>query len=177
MRTLVHLDQHDLDLHSLADTDISYTRQAARCVLLNDQNEVALIYFSRDEFYKLPGGGLDEDEDIESGLKREVKEETGCDITTITPLGIIEEDRYYCGMHQTSYCYMARVQAEGQNDPTAEEIEAGVELRWANSLETAMDLIGDSEAIADEEGEPIGFEMMRLRELHILKAAEEVALA
>ncbi len=148
-------------------------RQAARCILLNDKDEVALVYFGRDNFYKLPGGGIDEGERVVDALRREVREETGYEITDIEELGIVEENRYYCGMHQVSYCYTARATMQGELAPTAEEVAAGVEVRWADSLQTAMDLVADTDAVTDEEGEPIGFEMMRIRDLAILKAAED----
>lgn len=173
MEQLLLLDQHELGIKSGTDSDCTKVRQAARCVLFNDENEVALIYFARDNFYKLPGGGIDEGEALIDALRREVREETGYEIENIEELGIVEENRYYEGLHQRSFCYMARATEEGQIDPTAEEVAAGVELRWADSLQTAIDLVADAEAEVDEDGEPIGLEMMKLRDITILKAAED----
>ena len=46
-------------------------------------------------WWDLPGGFLEGSEDPEKGLKREVKEETGLNITPLTIIGIYKEDRYY----------------------------------------------------------------------------------
>jgi hypothetical protein len=73
-------------------------------------------------------------------------------------------------MHQTSYCYQARVASEVDFSRTDEEGAAGMELRWVDDIDTAITLIRDSEG-RDEEGNGIGLVMMKLREEAILRAA------
>lgn len=172
MKLLATFDQHVLGYIHENDSETTYHRNAVRCVVVNDRREVALVYFARDGFYKIPGGGVDQGESLDEALAREVREETGYTIKHIRELGRIEEDRYYCGMHQTSYCYLAEADQAGELEPTAEEVAAAVELRWVDSITTAIQLMNAATTI-DEEGSGIGFAMMKARESLILETAEQ----
>ena len=171
MKHLLFLDQHELGYTHANDRSIDFRRKAARCVVRDEAGHIALMYFARDQFYKLPGGGIDEGEDLLDALAREVQEEAGLEIDDIEQLGIVEENRYYCGMHQLSYCYRARAARETDFARTDEEAAAGMELRWVDDIETAVALIRDSEG-HDEEGNSIGLKIMKLREIAILEAAK-----
>ena len=52
-------------------------RQAAMAVIVNQETKVLIGYSPRDKSYKFPQGGLEEDEDILEGIKRELLEELG----------------------------------------------------------------------------------------------------
>lgn len=178
MDTILTLSQHDdLKIKTSHDKPLTWTRQAARCVLMDEMQRVALIYFDRDKYYKLPGGGVDEGEDIIDALKREVLEETGYVIQpeSITAVGIVEEDRFYGGFHQTSYCYKATPLTKHNAQPCEGEIEAGIEVRWIDTIEKAVDLIEKSEAILNHEGDETGLKMMKIREAAILRAAKSLS--
>ena len=54
------LDQHELGIHEPTDGDITFTRQAARAVVLNGKGQIAVMNFTVTGSYKLPGGGIDE---------------------------------------------------------------------------------------------------------------------
>ncbi|KAH0840566.1 hypothetical protein FOPE_06049 [Fonsecaea pedrosoi] len=60
--------------------DVSYTnRMAVRAILVNNTNDlIALIYIAKGNYYKLPGGGVEANEDHKLGVERETLEETGC---------------------------------------------------------------------------------------------------
>ena len=59
-------------------------RKAVRIVLLDENGDVALGYYAPAEHrfggYNIPGGGVNDGEDIHGALIRESKEETGCNI-------------------------------------------------------------------------------------------------
>jgi hypothetical protein len=62
-------------IHPDADPNSSFifSRQAARAIVLNGEN-ILMLYTERYHDYTLPGGGVDEGEDIIKGLIRELTE-------------------------------------------------------------------------------------------------------
>ena len=53
----------------------THTREAARVVLLDEDGMVPLIYSSKLDVYKIPGGGIEAGEDIMTAASREAMEE------------------------------------------------------------------------------------------------------
>lgn len=112
------------------------TRIAARGIILNNNN-ILLMYTRRYDDYSLPGGGVDEGEDLIEGLVRELEEETGArHVRNILPLGIYEEFRpWYKPEHDMlqmlSYCYFCTIDAE-RDEPRFEdyEIANGMQVMW-----------------------------------------------
>lgn len=174
MKTILSLDQHEMGLIDPNDQEISWTRRAARAVLRNDQNQIAVMRFAKTGVCKLAGGGMDEGEEIEMALRREVREEAGYEITDIKELGVVEEDRYASGMHQISYCSTAKVTNFIGTELTEKEAAAGMELIWCESIDDATQAIrtGQANAIADEDGDRTGLVLMTERDCAILAAAK-----
>ena len=62
---------------------VTHTREIVRGIVLNEDNKVAILKIERDDifgkthYYETPGGGVNEDEDINKAIIREIKEETG----------------------------------------------------------------------------------------------------
>ncbi len=111
--------------------------------MINGDGRIALLYVSSDNYYKLPGGGVEPGETIEDALHREVMEETGCPITIQREVGRIEEHRNAWGITQTSYCYNATVVGPCTEPSfTEQETEHGFELDWARP-EEALQLVRD----------------------------------
>lgn len=171
MKTIASFDQYTLGFHDSSDRPIHFTRRAARAVLFNAADQVAVMHFATTGSYKLPGGGIDEGEATIDALHREVREKAGYTIANVRELGVIEEDRYFCGMHQTSYCFAATVDAFVGTELTDEEAAKGMELRWVDSVDDAIKAI-ESRTHVDEDGQAIGLAMMKLRETTILRSAK-----
>lgn len=62
-------------------------RTAVRAVVYDKDNNIAVLNVSKQYYYKLPGGGVEEGEDIPMALKRECREELGCDIKIHSEVG------------------------------------------------------------------------------------------
>ncbi len=172
MPLITSIDQHEIGITTDNDKDTTYIRRAARAVLTSEQGHVAVMYFTKAKFYKLPGGGIDDGEAIREALRREIREETGYEITDIEDLGAVEENRYYDGMHQTSYCFTAVATEFIGTQLTEKEAAKGMELHWARDIDEAIQWIEGAQAEADEDESAIGLTMMKLRDAAILRAAQ-----
>ncbi len=98
-----------------------------------------LLFTERYHDYSLPGGGLDEGEDVIAGMVRELEEETGAqNIHSIKPFGIYEEFRPWYKddadvMHMISYCYSCKVDRElGATAYEDYEVKNGMKAVWIN---------------------------------------------
>ncbi len=121
------------------------TRLAARGIVFNSDNKIAILFKEYKNEYKLVGGGIDENEDPTMAFKREVLEETGCKIDIDDCLGIIEEIKSQDNFKQTSYIYVSHVLEDlGQTNLTEQEKGEGAKLLWLD-LDDAMKKIEDSE--------------------------------
>ncbi len=111
-------------------------RKSARVILLNEEGKIATQYLKKYTYYKLPGGGINDGESIEEALKREVKEEVGCDCEVIRPVGMTIEYRNKYNLLHISYCYEARiVGGVGKTALEENEIEEGHETLWLSPAE------------------------------------------
>lgn len=107
-------------------------------MVFDQENQVALLYVSRHDYYKLPGGGVEKYEDYPTALKRECLEEIGCDVEVAGEIGQIIEYRKFCSLTQISYCYLAKVKgSKGMPNLMPDEIEDGFQVVWI-SLEEAL---------------------------------------
>lgn len=142
MELLAEISDLDIGIDSRQSGEVRYgVRKAARAVVMNQLNEIALLYVSNKKYHKLPGGGVEERENIPEALSREVLEEVGVKIRLGADVGVIIEHRHQFELLQISYCYMARVvDSQGKTSFTAEEEANGFQLKWV-SLEEALFLL------------------------------------
>ena len=117
---------------------LSSKRNAARAIVI-DGEDILLLYTARYHDYTIPGGGLDEGEDVIAGMVRELEEETGAqNIHSIKPFGIIEEFRPWKGedanvMHMISNCYTCKIDRKlGDTNYEDYEIKNGMKAEWTN---------------------------------------------
>ncbi len=142
---------------------------ATRTVLFDEDGRVAIINVKQHGYYKIPGGGIEDGEDIENAVKREVKEEAGCDCKITEKLGKIETEVPIWQMLDISDGFIATVQGQ-KSQPNYEdwEKERGFELEWFDNLDTAIKTIE-----ANTVSEP-GMESIQSRDLAFLKLAREI---
>lgn len=106
-------------------------RLTARAIIRNQNNLYAVIYASEFQLYSLPGGGIEEHEDIMEALRREVREETGCTCDRITPLGYVEENRAHQDYTTISYYFIVSTDTRHLNPTlTEDEQKHGTTVGW-----------------------------------------------
>jgi len=125
-------------------------REAVRTVVIDEDGMVALLHVSKENYYKLPGGGVEGAEDKITALRRECQEEIGCDIEVIDEIGFIVEYRRIFNLRQISYCYLAKVKGKkGTPKFTNEETKGGFKEIWL-TYEDARRALVESEAVTFE---------------------------
>lgn len=141
---------------------------STRTVLFDQDGKVAIINVEKHGYYKIPGGGIEEHEEIQDAAKREVLEETGCNCSIISELDRVETAVPVWGMLDISDGYVAVVSGEkAQPDYEEWEQERGFKLEWFDDLDTAIATIE-----CNEVREP-GMDALQARDLFFLKRARE----
>ncbi len=125
-------------------------RNGARGIVEREDGLIAILNKTNKNEYKLPGGGIEHNETPEEAFKREVLEETGCEIANITLLGITKELKSLDNFQQISYVFYAKVKKINYNlNLTQKEKEEGAKLIWL-SKEEAFTKISECEKTLKE---------------------------
>lgn len=116
-------------------------RLGARGIVIRDDGKIAIFNKSKKNEYKLPGGGMEDNENPEEAFKREVLEETGCIIEVIKKLGVTEEYKYQANFKQISNVFVGRVLEDTKVlNVTQKEKDEGARLLWEEPKK-ALELI------------------------------------
>lgn len=106
-------------------------RPTGKAIVFDHDGNVALVGNMINSFRLLPGGGIDNNESPEEGIKRECLEEIGCVVELIHNLGIIEDYRTRDKKHCINHCYTARLVGEkGELALTEDEAKNGMHVIW-----------------------------------------------
>ena len=142
-------------------------REASRAILFDENNLIPLIFVSKYNYHKLPGGGIDEGEDKTIALIRECLEEVGCEIKINGDVGRIIEFRSKWDFKQISYCYYGKIISKGEPDFTEKELSQGFKIVWL-SLKDAIFKV--------ENDKPENYEgsFIQKRDLVFLKKTEKI---
>lgn len=143
------------------------SRYGARGILVDEQGRTAMLYMTKDQRYKLPGGGLESGEDPGQAFLREIREETGWEAVIVHELGYCEEHKNKNQFMHLSFCYIAKALHNHKDiSLTENEIKLGMMVEWM-SLASALQVM--ERALADCDDYSARF--MLTRDLTILKQA------
>ncbi|MCY9692241.1 NUDIX domain-containing protein [Paenibacillus alginolyticus] len=141
----------------------AFERIAARGIILN-KNKILLLYTKRYNDYSFPGGGVEPNEDVITGLKREIAEETGAtNIEILSEFGYIDEYRphykpEYDLIHMLSYFYVCQID-DHLSTATLEDYELanGMSAVWIDIHEA----IGHNQEVIAKQESSMGFSIKR----------------
>lgn len=106
------------------------TRKASRAVLFDENELIPLLFVGKYNYHKLPGGGIDKEENKFEALVRECLEETGSQIKINGEIGKIIEFRSKWNLKQISYCYYGKIISKGKPGFTQKELNQGFKVIW-----------------------------------------------
>ena len=143
MEYIIKITDEDFDKKTIPFSD-PIIRLGARGIVLRNDGKIAIINKTKKNEYKLPGGGVENNENYKEAFKREVLEETGCEITDIEELGYTLELKSNGNFKQTSYVYKAKVEKNTNNtEYTKQELDEGTSLVWL-TIEEALQKVEES---------------------------------
>ena len=141
LELLKELTEEDVGLKP-GDTSEYRLRKEARAIVLNHKGRLVLMYSSRDKSYEVPGGGLEEGENPEEALKREMLEGIGYNIEIDRGVGFNIQYRNTSKLIKMVYCFLAHTIGK-PNKPKLDkyEVAAGLEMVWVESFRDALKLM------------------------------------
>lgn len=124
MRLLFEIDTKDYD-----PTGKAFVRPSVRGIIIRD-GRVAMVHSQKYDYFKFPGGGIEDGESLEQALLREVAEESGLQVIpkSIREYGLVhrvQKGKKEAMFIQDNYYFLCDVEAELQpqhlDDYEAEE--------------------------------------------------------
>ena len=148
MKLLGEITEKDIGISQPSGGEVKYKlRKAARAVVFDQTGRIALMNVSKRGYHKLPGGGVEAEEDVAEALRREVLEETGCEIRIMEPVGMTIEYRNARELLQLSFCFHGEMVGQpGELSLTELEAENGFRLEWVTLEEARKLLAADAPA-------------------------------
>ena len=134
MKIIATIQEKDVYPDKKISENIEYNdRLTGKAIILKDENRIALVGNKQNDFLQLPGGGIDEGEDIKEGIIRECLEEVGCDVTLKQEVGCIDDFRPRDKKHCINYCYIAKFSGmRNETKHTKDEAEIGMYTKWVS---------------------------------------------
>ena len=108
---------------------IDHDRKIVRDIVFDDQENYYCVRAKRDDDFgkatliETSGGGVEAGEDLETALKRELKEELGAEVEIMHKIGIVSDYYNLIHRHNINNYYLCKVTSFGEKHLTKDEIE------------------------------------------------------
>ena len=87
IENIVKITDTDFNIKEINNIEQPIIRFGARGIVFNNKGKIAIIHKVNKNEYKLPGGGIDENEDAKIAFKRECEEEIASKVKILKILG------------------------------------------------------------------------------------------
>ena len=108
---------------------IDHDRKIVRAIVFDDQENYYFVRAKRDDDFgkatliETSGGGVEAGEDLETALKRELKEELGAEVEIMHKIGIVSDYYNLIHRHNINNYYLCKITSFGEKHLTKDEIE------------------------------------------------------
>lgn len=146
MKKISTIYQKDVFPEMIEDPSIEYSdRNTGKAIIVDSNGRICLVGNKQNNFLQLPGGGIDDVEDIGQGVIRECLEETGYNVKLRSEVGVIDDYRPRDKKHCINFCYVVTVIGEkGEESHTDDESSIGMYTTWVD-VKTTLDIFKKQE--------------------------------
>ncbi len=154
-------------------TTIDYDRMIARAIVVDDDGCFYFVRANRDDDFgkatliETAGGGVEAGEDLDTAIRRELKEELGADVDVLCKIGVVSDYYNLIHRHNINNYFLCKVKAFGDKHLTQDEID---------EFHLSTLKLGYDEALAEYERcrcTSLG-RLVANREVPVLKRAKEL---
>lgn len=106
-----------------------HNRQVVRAIVYDDEGYFYFVRADRDDDFgraviiETSGGGVEEGENLNEAIKRELREELGAEVEIITKIGVVSDYYNLIHRHNINNFYLCRVTGFGKKNLTQDEID------------------------------------------------------
>lgn len=110
-------------------TTIDHDRMIARAIVVDDEGCFYFVRANRDDDFgkatliETAGGGVEVGEDLDTAIRRELKEELGADVEVLCRIGIVSDYYNLIHRHNINNYFLCKVKSFGDKHLTQDEIE------------------------------------------------------
>ena len=164
------LYDYELEDHEWPFKGVTHTREIARAVLLDENDNVCLEYildddgFGHRDYYETPGGGMKEGESFQDSLLRECSEEVGYECEILAHLADVKDYYNLIYRENHNHYFLARRTKKTLIHQEPDEVQRVKGIIWV-SIDEAISLY---ENMQDE----LVGKLVKERELPILRLAK-----
>lgn len=110
-------------------TTIDHDRNIVRAIVVDDEGYYYFVSQIRNDDFgcgrciETSGGGVEAGEDLETAIRRELREELGADVDVICRIGVVSDYYNLINRHNINNYYLCRAKSFGETDLTQQELE------------------------------------------------------
>ena len=133
--------------------EINRYRHACRGILVKD-DKILIGYGKKEDFYIIPGGGIEEGETLIECCIREVLEETG--IVCIPTVNYLDIDELFLDMNHINHYFICEIKEENhKTNFTKDEIAAELKFEWMD-IDEILNIFSEYDKYKDTDNPRFG---------------------
>lgn len=123
---------------------VSHDRQIVRAIVFNEDKNLYFVRVNRDDefgkgiFIETAGGGVEEGENLEEAIKRELLEELGAEVEIIEKLGFVDDYYNLIHRHNINHYFLCKLKTLTKPKRTLQEIEDFHLSSWKLDIKSAL---------------------------------------